>query len=142
MHLADTVMMENIIPVFKTLFILFFHFHSSFCFNDFSGDKFVERTKSVRKIRQNFQQNFILEAESLELPGISLQRSDQIMSAEYMFNFLNKLETGDDVRKASGMLDSEGELENADTVRSFSSSKFINFVKHICLSIQYKTIIF
>jgi hypothetical protein len=43
------------------------------------------------------------------------------MSAEYMFNFLNKLEMGDGVRKASGMLDSEGELENADTVRSFSS---------------------
>ena len=102
----------------------------------------MERTKSVRKIQQNFEQNFLSEAEPLELPDISLQRSDQIMSAEYMFNFLNKLEMGDGVRKASGMLDSEGELENADTVRSFSSSEFINFVKHICLLIQYKTSIF
>ena len=135
-------MMEKIIPVFNTLFILCFHFHSAFCFSDFSGDKFVERTKSVRKIQQNFEQNFLSEAESLELPDISLQRSDQIMSAEYMFNFLNKLEMGDGVRKASGMLDSEGELENADTVRSFSSSEFIYFVKHICLLIQYKTSIF
>lgn len=132
-------MMEKIIPVFKTLFILFFHFHSAICFSDFSGENFLKRTKSVRKIQKNFEQNFLSEAESLTLPDISLQRSDQIMSAEYMFNFLNKLEMGDGVGKASGMLDNGGELENADTVRSFSSSKFINFVKHICLLIQYKT---
>ena len=70
-------------------------------------------------------ENFLSKIVPLENSDISPETSDQVMSTEYMFNLLDKLENGEDVQKASGIFDGDGVLEKADTIRSFSSSKYM-----------------
>lgn len=69
-------------------------------------------------------EHFLAKTAPMEDKDISPETSDQVMSAEYMFNVLNKLENGVDVRKVSGFQDADGLLGKADTIRSFSTRKF------------------
>ncbi|XP_071133297.1 nodal homolog [Mytilus edulis] len=97
-------------------FLSLFIFRSVVCFSDF-----LDLSKNYRTPSTVLKNNFLSETEAVKLTHITPERSDQVMSAEYMFDLLNKLENGNDVLKASGMLDTSGDLDTADTVRSFSS---------------------
>lgn len=103
-------------------FLSLFIFRSVVCFSDF-----LDLSKNYRTPSTVLKNNFLSETEAVKLTHITPERSDQVMSAEYMFDLLNKLENGNDVLKASGMLDTSGDLDTADTVRSFSSSKYYSY---------------
>lgn len=103
-------------------FLSLFIFRSVVCFSDF-----LDLSKNYRTPSTVLKNNFLSETEAVKLTHITPERSDQVMSTEYMFDLLNKLENGNDVFKASGMLDTSGDLDTADTVRSFSSSKYYSY---------------